>query len=101
MWHTVTKNKYGKGILNSPRQLNEMSAIKIANINLGCDGKMEDHVDNTTFVLKLVSGSFRIQKCNLRSTSFSVAYFELWENRVSFFPNMIAVTYWFQYEWRV
>ena len=32
-----------------------------------------------TFVLKLVSRSFRIQQCNLRSTLLSVSYFELWE----------------------
>ena len=74
-------------------------AIKISNVNLGSDGKIGS---NSTFVLKLVSRSFQIQKCNLRLTSFPVAYFELWEKWVSFFPNnmKITVTYWFQYEWR-
>ena len=58
---------------------------------------MVDHVGNSAFVLKLVSGSFHIQKCNLRPTSFPDAYFKLWEKQVSFIHNnMIAVTYWFQ-----
>ena len=52
-----------------------MSAIKIPNVNLRYNSKMGG---NSTFILKLVSRSFRIQKCNL-STLFQVAYFELWE----------------------
>ena len=50
-------------------------------VNRGYDGKMTDHVGNFTFVLKLVSESFHIQKCNLRPTSFPVAYFELWRKQ--------------------
>ena len=69
--------------------------------NLGYDGEIADHVSNSTFVLKLVSESFCIQKCNPRPASFPVAYFEFWENQVTFFTNnMIAVTYWFQYKRR-
>ena len=75
-----------------------MSAVKIANVNLGYDGgKMADHVGKSIFVLKLVSGSFRIQKYNLRPTSFPVAYFKASEKWASFFPsNVVAATYWFQ-----
>ena len=76
-------------------------AIKIVDLNLGYDNKMADHISNSTVVLKLVSGSFCIQKCNLRPTSYAVAYFELREKYLSFFAkNMIAMTYWFQYKWR-
>ena len=42
------------------------SAIKFAELNLGYDGKMVDHISNSTFVLKLVSRSFCVQKCILR-----------------------------------
>ena len=38
-----------------------MSAIKLAGINLGCNGKMADYVGNSTFILKLVYKSFLIQ----------------------------------------
>ena len=55
----------------------DTSAIKIVELNLGYDSNMADHVGNSTFVLKLVSGNFRIQKCNLKPTSFLAAYFEL------------------------
>ena len=50
-----------------------MSAIKTANLNLRYDDKMADHISNSIFVLKLVSTSFHIQKCNLRPTLFLVA----------------------------
>ena len=64
------------------------SAIKIPDVNLQYDDKMGG---NSTFVLKLVNGSFRIQKYNLRASSFPIAYFKLWEKSVRFFPNnMIA-----------
>ena len=39
------------------------SAIKFAELNLGYDGKMVDHISNSTFVLKLVSRSFRVSHC--------------------------------------
>ena len=38
---------------------------------------MIDHFGNSTFIVKLVSGSLHIQKCNLRPNLFPVAYFEL------------------------
>ena len=50
--------------------------IKIPDFNLGYDSEMDG---NSTFILKLVSESFCIQKHNLRAISFPVAYFELWE----------------------
>ena len=76
-------------------------AIKIANINLGYDGRIVDHIGNSTFLLKLVRRGFLIQKRDLRPISFPVVYFVLWEKYVSFFSNdMIAKTYWFQYEWK-
>ena len=52
----------------------DTSVIKVPGINLGYDSKIGG---NSTFVLKFVSGSFCIQKCNLRPTSVPVAYFEL------------------------
>ena len=61
-----------------------LSAIKILGVNLGYNGKMGG---NSTFLLRVVSGSFGIQKFGLRPTSFPVFYFELWEKQVSFFPN--------------
>ena len=65
-----------------------MSAIKTANVNLVYDGKMADHVGNSIFVLKLVSGGFRSQNNNLSPTSFPVAYFKDWEKWASFFRVM-------------
>ena len=53
----------------------------MAYLSIEYDGKMADYVDNFTFVLQLTSGSFRIQKCNLRPTSLPVAYFELLEKQ--------------------
>ena len=62
------------------------------------DGKIADQLGNSTFILKLVSGSFHIQKCNLRPTLITVTYFELQEKLVRFFPNnVIPMTYLFQY----
>ena len=61
-----------------------MLAIKIPNINLGYDSKMGG---NCNLILKLVSRSVHIPKCNLRTILFPVAYFELWEKQVSFFPD--------------
>ena len=52
-------------------------AVKIANVNQGHDAKMANHIGNFTYVLKLVSKSFCIQKCNLRPMLFPVSYFEL------------------------
>ena len=60
---------------------------------------MADHVGNSSFVIKLDSVSFHIQKWNLRPTLFPVAYFKLCKKQASFYPNnMIVVIYWFQYE---
>ena len=47
--------------------------MKIADVNLGYDSKLVDHVSNSIFVLKLLSGSFCIQKCNVRPTLLPVA----------------------------
>ena len=49
-----------------------MSAIKNADINLGCKDKMADHIGNSTFILKLVSRSFCISKCYLKPTLHSL-----------------------------
>ena len=55
------------------------SAMKIVGVKLVYHSQMAYHVQNFTLILKLVRGSFHMQKCNLRPTSFPVAYFELWE----------------------
>lgn len=57
--------------------VSNISAVKIADVNLGSKSKMEHHFGNSTFVLKLVSESFHIKKCNLRPTSFPDEYFEV------------------------
>ena len=49
--------------------------MKVVDVYPGYDSKMVDHIGNSTFVLKLVSGSFCIRKCNLRVTLLPVAYF--------------------------
>ena len=41
-----------------------MSPIKIADLNIGCNGKMLDHVGSSIFILKLVSRSFHsVSQC--------------------------------------
>ena len=60
---------------------------------------MVDHFGDFTFVLQMAYGICHIKKCNLSPTFLSVAYF--WTLRkVSklFFNNVIAMTFWFQYD---
>ena len=52
--------------------------MKIPDINPGFYSKI---YGNSTFVLKLISGSFCIQNCNLRPTSFPVAYLNFEKRR--------------------
>ena len=53
-WHKSKINK-----LASTTVLN-MSTIKVVDVNVGYNSKMADHISNSTFVLKFVSGNFHI-----------------------------------------